>query len=408
MRESLIGLIPAIKKSFNKMRSNEPAGYVFKAGLIIGVVVMTFTAIIYLVMIIIMALATPQNPASPKFDMQNLPAPDIEISFLSSAHAETDLTAPIDPIVIPTNLDDGIQNPPDIPIPPESAPTETPVDPYEIFDEDIPASPDGQWQPGVDPLQPDPVYSPSATPRDWAVQTLPENFPVENIFSSATGLVIALLTVLLMLLISYYYTLLTIKTAANIGDSEYLRMGDLLKYPFKKLGSMLVLMILMMLIYSLGFLLLIIPGIIFMTMFMFAPIILVKENVGAIEALKRSKALTSGYRFNLFLKGIGFTLLMILCFIPMVIFMYATMMIGSFAFNVFIYEVLYTLYLDLKRIKSTEIELNTPPAVPVEPQAESARTETASLSGSPGDAFTPNPIPSPAIRPEPGVVSLVG
>jgi uncharacterized membrane protein len=69
------------------------------------------------------------------------------------------------------------------------------------------------------------------------------------------------------------------------------------------------------LIIAVGTLLLIVPGIIFGLMFMFYGYVMIEKNLGPIEALKESKRLTAGAKWDLFLfslLAIGLNLLGVL------------------------------------------------------------------------------------------------
>jgi len=81
-------------------------------------------------------------------------------------------------------------------------------------------------------------------------------------------------------------------------------------------GTLAAVSLLASLATGLGFLLLVVPGILWALMFSFAPIVVLDHGVhgeklsriGAVEALKRSKELTEGYRGTLF----GISLLLVL------------------------------------------------------------------------------------------------
>lgn len=66
--------------------------------------------------------------------------------------------------------------------------------------------------------------------------------------------------------------------------------------------------ILLALVIVAGFLLLIVPGVIFALMFMFTPFIVIERALGPIEAMKESHRLTYGHKWKL----LGFTLLLLL------------------------------------------------------------------------------------------------
>ena len=59
---------------------------------------------------------------------------------------------------------------------------------------------------------------------------------------------------------------------------------------------------------AVGFVLLIVPGVIFALMFMFAPFIVIERELGPIDAMKASNQLTRGHKWQL----LGFVLLLVL------------------------------------------------------------------------------------------------
>lgn len=66
--------------------------------------------------------------------------------------------------------------------------------------------------------------------------------------------------------------------------------------------------ILLALAIGIGFILLIVPGIIFALMFMFVTFIVIDRELGPIEAMKESHRITRGHKWNL----LGFTLVLVL------------------------------------------------------------------------------------------------
>lgn len=146
-------------------------------------------------------------------------------------------------------------------------------------------------------------------------------------------------------------TLISLRAVDDIGQDRFQKMKDLFKGSLKFILPMWGLNFLTMIIIILGYLLLIIPGIIFGYMFFFAPMILLYENVGPIEALKRSKNLVNGYKMNLALKMFGGSLLAMLFVIPAALaFAWSGMIIFELMMP-FGLLVQYVLYRDLRRIK---------------------------------------------------------
>jgi uncharacterized membrane protein len=107
-----------------------------------------------------------------------------------------------------------------------------------------------------------------------------------------------------------------------------------------------------------GFILLIVPGIILSIRFFFAPIIIVDSNFGPIEALKESGRLTKGVKMQLFKFFIVLILLNILGFIALVVGLLVTIPITWIAM-VYVYH-------KLRELKSTPVS-DTVPAPVSEP-----------------------------------------
>jgi uncharacterized membrane protein len=66
--------------------------------------------------------------------------------------------------------------------------------------------------------------------------------------------------------------------------------------------------ILLVLAVAVGLILLIVPGVIFMLMFMFTTFIVIERELGPVEAMKESKRITTGHKWQL----LGFTLMLVL------------------------------------------------------------------------------------------------
>jgi len=114
-----------------------------------------------------------------------------------------------------------------------------------------------------------------------------------------------------------------IKIALKFADNTKAELGDLfscLPLFFKYLGSS----ILYGLITLGGFILLIIPGIIWGIKFYFFGYFIVDQGAGPIEALKRSSSITMGAKWDLFLFGLLIIGINILGLLALVIGLFAT------------------------------------------------------------------------------------
>jgi site-specific recombinase len=104
-------------------------------------------------------------------------------------------------------------------------------------------------------------------------------------------------------------------------------------------------------VVGVGFLLLVVPGIIFSVWFSFSMYVLIWEDIKGVEALKRSKALVNGYWWSILWKFLGAGLIMaainlILNFIPFIGPLIVSLVIAPI-FMIYVALV----YEELKRIK---------------------------------------------------------
>ncbi len=101
-------------------------------------------------------------------------------------------------------------------------------------------------------------------------------------------------------LLSYLFGMGLIRVTIDIIDNQNPNFGRLFQeYP--KFWRYLGVNILIALIFLLGLLLFIIPGIIWLLMFFFAPYLIIDKNIGVIDALKKSRQMTKGSRWRLLL-----------------------------------------------------------------------------------------------------------
>jgi len=95
--------------------------------------------------------------------------------------------------------------------------------------------------------------------------------------------------------------------ALHVVRGEPTAFRDLFR-GFRWWGALAAVSVLTSLLASVGFLLLIVPGIVWLVMFAFAPIVVLDratggaptQRIGAVGAMRRSKELTAGYRATLF------------------------------------------------------------------------------------------------------------
>jgi len=184
--------------------------------------------------------------------------------------------------------------------------------------------------------------------------TLPLNIYSESI--KDTNLfgytIIILISFLLSFLISAIISpgIVTISLKASRGES--VSFNDFLGKT-KYVVRIMVANVIYFILITIGFLLLIVPGLFVLIRLQFIPYLIVDKNMGAIEAIKESYQITKGNTLKLFVLNLivvpalvilGFLLLVVgvLFAIPMVYLMYAM-----------VYDKLQQLYFDKKLINKT-------------------------------------------------------
>lgn len=119
-------------------------------------------------------------------------------------------------------------------------------------------------------------------------------------------------------IVSLITTMGTIRICLNLYDNREVRFSDLFTN-YKPFLRMLGTTILIGIICVVGFILLIIPGIIAALRLQFAVFLVIDEGLGPIEAIKKSWALTKGSAWNLFLFWLLTILIVILGFVCLII-----------------------------------------------------------------------------------------
>ena len=101
----------------------------------------------------------------------------------------------------------------------------------------------------------------------------------------------------------------------------------------QKFWSFLGASLLVSIVVVLGMILLIVPGIIFALMFMFATMIVIDRGLGPIESMKESKRITTGYKWKLFGLGLVLTLLNIVGLLALIVGLLVTVPVTVLAFT---------------------------------------------------------------------------
>jgi hypothetical protein len=168
--------------------------------------------------------------------------------------------------------------------------------------------------------------------------------------------IVGFITVVIYLFININ---LTIYLSLNISEEKTESIRTLLSLAVHNAPKLFLHMVIKGFILLLGFMLFIVPGIIFSIKYMFSEFVLLDENLGPVAALKRSSFLTKGYKWSLYLKAAGIMFIQLSLFVPMILFMALAgnkslgPLIGML-YNLIMLMLLVYFYKDLKRIKSTE------------------------------------------------------
>jgi hypothetical protein len=115
------------------------------------------------------------------------------------------------------------------------------------------------------------------------------------------GLLLALLLLgLVLLILQPIGTAAILHVVAQEFVDQHAGPGAAFKFALRRFGKLLGTLILAGLVVALGFILCIVPGIIFWVWYVFVAQIVVVENLGGGRALERSKQLTDGFRGRVF------------------------------------------------------------------------------------------------------------
>lgn len=147
-----------------------------------------------------------------------------------------------------------------------------------------------------------------------------------------------------------WFQVAIIKAVINTVSGKIVGVKDTYKNSWPKVGKYFWTALEVGFLTAFGFILLIIPGILVLVWYSFSRYIVVEEEVGSGEALKRSKALVKGNFWPVFGRGIVFVLFYILL---QIIFSFVKIL-GPLLLTLIspLYVLLpYLLYQELKRIK---------------------------------------------------------
>lgn len=128
--------------------------------------------------------------------------------------------------------------------------------------------------------------------------------------TAAVGLVaLSIASVLLSMFLASLVAGAIVRVTIGFAEDEKVSFGESVSTGLAKALPLLGLSVLMAVALVLGFMLLVVPGVILLVMWAVASPALVAENIGVIEAFGRSRQLTKGARWRVF--GLGLLMLVI-------------------------------------------------------------------------------------------------
>ncbi len=170
-------------------------------------------------------------------------------------------------------------------------------------------------------------------------------------------MIMGLLTLVCFVVFLYVTITMSIHTVLLIASEKTETIKTLVKMSFKNSGRMALHLTAKGFILFVGFMLFIIPGVILSIKFMFSEYLLIEENLGPIEALKRSSSLTSGYKWKLYIFTLKMSLLQF-ALLPTVIIVFGIIgnkSVGPVLAQIYatiLQMVLLLVYKDLVRLKA--------------------------------------------------------
>ncbi len=168
-------------------------------------------------------------------------------------------------------------------------------------------------------------------------------------------LLILIIAVAVLVFIGLFIGALNLQAVVDIGLTRLQRMRPLIISSLRRTLPFAGLSLIVTLIVSLGTLLFIVPGIIFGMMFLFAPFIMFEQDVGIIEALRKSKEMTSGYKFQLFIRHFLLAIISTVAFLPLTFLLYLGGQILMILYTAFLTLFTYFYYKNVQ-----DIQLTTP------------------------------------------------
>jgi hypothetical protein len=136
--------------------------------------------------------------------------------------------------------------------------------------------------------------------------------PIQTIGPATTIFIPTIVLIAAVVIWGFLMQATLVVAVSGVVDGKIIGVKDTVRIAWGKLKRYFLTNLLAGLIIFVGFIFLIIPGIIFMVWYSFSQYIVINQDVGPIEALKQSKRLVSGYFWPVVGRLLGLTLFFII------------------------------------------------------------------------------------------------
>lgn len=172
---------------------------------------------------------------------------------------------------------------------------------------------------------------------------------LSNFFNSSPGSILMMIFNLIFILVAVFVNLAGIVSVSKVLSGEKINIKTVYKKAFTKYWKFLLLGFVMFLIYFFGFLILIIPFILFVTWFTFSKFIMVEKGFGIKASMSESRKIVKGNFWKVLIRILVFGLFYIIVNIAITVLPYG---IGTVIFSLLGALFIMPTYLLYKEISS--------------------------------------------------------
>jgi hypothetical protein len=177
-------------------------------------------------------------------------------------------------------------------------------------------------------------------------------FAKQKVLMIFLAIIFFLVFIILSVIIGSWSQTLVYQAVYQAGKGKLLSIKEVLRLAWKKWPAYFLATLLSTFLIILGFILLIVPGIILVVWFFFIPYVVVIEKTGAVQALKRSKKLVEGHFWGVL--GRLALIFLISIFVGSILVKIGLIgPIANFLLSPFWMVVGYLIYVDLAKAKRT-------------------------------------------------------